>query len=163
MGLMENTMPSRTSFLPDALISVLSEPASLRAAASARRWQAENKNTRLMPWVTRPHQKAGASPPLHQEEESTSLEANQNPNWVPWWSWDDEVRRASAGKTKAMLKFMNFRPQKRCFHSHLQSKVVSWLAMRHKNSFQPRWTPSLTLLAESAVLRENTRPRRVCF
>lgn len=37
VGLMENTMSSRTSFLPDALKSVLSEPASLRGAASTRR------------------------------------------------------------------------------------------------------------------------------
>lgn len=73
VGLMENTMPSRTSFLPDALISVLSEPASLRGAASARRWQAEDKNTRLMPWVTRPHQKAGASPPYIRRK-----------NQLPW-------------------------------------------------------------------------------
>ena len=49
------------------------------------------------------------------------------------------------------------------FLSVLHSKVISGLALRHKNSFQPRWTSSLTQPTKSAVLRENTGLRSICF
>jgi hypothetical protein len=56
------------------------------------------------------------------------------------WAAEGEGQRpdGQSTRTKAMVKSMNSKSEKLYFHSHLYSKVISGLATRHKNSFQPR-------------------------